>query len=76
LLCNARAMGEFGAVSVVSGHIRGKTNTLPLHVEVLYNEYQFSAAFACASLLAFLALFTLGMKSVVEHFSGQVGKGH
>lgn len=76
LLCNARAMGEFGAVSVVSGHIRGQTNTLPLHVEVLYNEYQFSAAFACASLLAFLALFTLGMKSVVEHFSGHVGKGH
>jgi len=56
LLCNARAMGEFGAVSVVSGHIRGKTNTLPLHVEVLYNEYQFSAAFACATLLALLAL--------------------
>ena len=76
LLCNARAMGEFGAVSVVSGHIRGQTNTLPLHIEVLYNEYQFSAAFACATLLAFLALFTLGMKSVVEHFSGHVGKGH
>ncbi len=69
LLCNARAMGEFGAVSVVSGHIRGQTNTLPLHIEVLYNEYQFSAAFACATLLAFLALVTLGMKSVVEHFS-------
>lgn len=75
LLCNARAMGEFGAVSVVSGHIRGRTNTLPLHVEVLYNEYQFSAAFACASLLAFLALFTLGMKSVVEHFSGHAANG-
>lgn len=75
LLCNARAMGEFGAVSVVSGHIRGQTNTLPLHVEVLYNEYQFSAAFACASLLAFLALFTLGMKSVVEHFSGHGSSG-
>ena len=75
LLCNARAMGEFGAVSVVSGHIRGETNTLPLHVEVLYNEYQFSAAFACASLLAFLALFTLGMKSVVEHFSGHSSSG-
>jgi sulfate transport system permease protein len=70
LLCNARAMGEFGAVSVVSGHIRGKTNTLPLHVEVLYNEYQFSAAFACAALLALLALVTLGMKSAIEHFTG------
>lgn len=76
LLCNARAMGEFGAVSVVSGHIRGQTNTLPLHVEVLYNEYQFSAAFACASLLAFLALFTLGMKSLLEHVSGHASKGH
>lgn len=70
LLCNARAMGEFGAVSVVSGHIRGKTNTLPLHIEVLYNEYQFSAAFACATLLALLALVTLGLKSLVEHISG------
>ena len=76
LLCNARAMGEFGAVSVVSGHIRGKTNTLPLHIEVLYNEYQFSAAFACSTLLAFLALVTLGMKSVVEHFSGHSASGH
>jgi sulfate transport system permease protein len=76
LLCNARAMGEFGAVSVVSGHIRGKTNTLPLHIEVLYNEYQFSAAFACATLLAFLALVTLGLKSVVEHFSGHSASGH
>jgi len=76
LLCNARAMGEFGAVSVVSGHIRGKTNTLPLHIEVLYNEYQFSAAFACATLLALLALLTLGMKSVVEHFSGHQPSGH
>lgn len=66
LLCNARAMGEFGAVSVVSGHIRGKTNTLPLHVEVLYNEYQFSAAFACASLLAVLALITLFLKIQLE----------
>jgi sulfate transport system permease protein len=66
LLCNARAMGEFGAVSVVSGHIRGRTNTLPLHIEVLYNEYQFSAAFACATLLAFLALLTLGLKSLLE----------
>jgi sulfate transport system permease protein len=67
ILCNARAMGEFGAVSVVSGHIRGETNTLPLHVEILYNEYNFAAAFACASLLAFLALVTLIIKSVVEH---------
>jgi sulfate/thiosulfate transport system permease protein len=76
LLCNARAMGEFGAVSVVSGHIRGETNTLPLHVEVLYNEYQFSAAFACATLLAFLALVTLGLKSAVEHFTGHQKSGH
>jgi len=66
ILCNARAMGEFGAVSVVSGHIRGKTNTLPLHVEILYNEYNFQAAFAVASLLAFLALVTLVAKSTVE----------
>jgi sulfate/thiosulfate transport system permease protein len=66
ILCNARAMGEFGAVSVVSGHIRGKTNTLPLHVEILYNEYNFQAAFAAASLLAFLALVTLVAKSLVE----------
>ncbi len=70
LLCNARAMGEFGAVSVVSGHIRGKTNTLPLHIEVLYNEYQFSAAFAAATLLALLALVTLGLKSLFEHLLG------
>jgi sulfate transport system permease protein len=66
ILCNARAMGEFGAVSVVSGHIRGKTNTMPLHVEILYNEYNFVAAFAVASLLALLALATLLLKSVVE----------
>jgi sulfate/thiosulfate transport system permease protein len=66
ILCNARAMGEFGAVSVVSGHIRGETNTLPLHVEILYNEYQFAAAFAAASLLAVLALITLGLKALVE----------
>ncbi len=66
ILCNARAMGEFGAVSVVSGHIRGLTNTLPLHVEILYNEYQFQAAFAVASLLAFLALITLALKTFVE----------
>lgn len=66
ILCNARAMGEFGAVSVVSGHIRGRTNTVPLHVEILYNEYQFSAAFAVASLLVMLALFTLAAKSFIE----------
>jgi sulfate transport system permease protein len=66
ILCNARAMGEFGAVSVVSGHIRGKTNTLPLHVEILYNEYNFVAAFAVASLLVALALVTLVLKSLVE----------
>lgn len=76
LLCNARAMGEFGAVSVVSGHIRGETNTLPLHIEVLYNEYQFSAAFACATLLALLALVTLAIKSVIEHVTGHTGGGH
>ena len=67
ILTNARAMGEFGAVSVVSGHIRGQTNTLPLHVEILYNEYMFSAAFAVASLLALLALATLVIKNWVEH---------
>jgi len=66
LLCNARAMGEFGAVSVVSGHIRGLTNTLPLHVEILYNEYDFVAAFAVATLLGALALLTLGLKSLLE----------
>ena len=66
ILCNARAMGEFGAVSVVSGHIRGQTNTLPLHIEILYNEYNFTAAFAAASLLAMLALVTLVLKSIVE----------
>jgi sulfate transport system permease protein len=66
ILCNARAMGEFGAVSVVSGHIRGQTNTMPLHVEILYNEYQSVAAFAVASLLALLALISLAIKSVVE----------
>ena len=66
ILCNARAMGEFGAVSVVSGHIRGKTNTLPLHVEILYNEYNFVAAFAAASLLTLLALLTLVLKAIVE----------
>jgi sulfate transport system permease protein len=66
LLCNARAMGEFGAVSVVSGHVRGETNTMPLHVEILYNEYQFVAAFAVAGLLALLALVTLAAKAVLE----------
>jgi sulfate transport system permease protein len=66
ILCNARAMGEFGAVSVVSGHIRGQTNTMPLHIEILYNEYQFAAAFAVASLLAGLALVTLALKFIVE----------
>ena len=66
ILCNARAMGEFGAVSVVSGHIRGLTNTMPLHIEILYNDYQYVAAFAVASLLALLALLTLAIKSIVE----------
>jgi sulfate transport system permease protein len=66
ILCTARAMGEFGAVSVVSGHIRGQTNTMPLHVEILYNEYNFAAAFAVASLLALLALVTLGVKRILE----------
>ena len=66
ILCSARAMGEFGAVSVVSGHIRGQTNTLPLHIEIAYNEYQFVAAFACASVLTLLALVTLVAKSIVE----------
>jgi sulfate transport system permease protein len=67
ILCNARAMGEFGAVSVVSGHIRGQTNTLPLHIEIVHDEYQFAAAFAVASLLALLALVTLVLKAAVEH---------
>jgi sulfate transport system permease protein len=71
ILCNARAMGEFGAVSVVSGHIRGETNTLPLHVEILYNEYSFQAAFAAASLLACLALVTLVAKTIVEWRSAE-----
>jgi sulfate transport system permease protein len=66
ILCNARAMGEFGAVSVVSGHIRGQTNTIPLHVEILYNDYDFTGAFAVASLLTFLALITLGLKTWAE----------
>ena len=77
LLCNARAMGEFGAVSVVSGHIRGLTNTMPLHVEVLYNDYQYVGAFAVASVLALLALVTLGLKSLLEwHFADEIAAGH
>ena len=78
LLANARAMGEFGAVSVVSGHIRGETNTLPLHIEVLYNEYNFAAAFAVASLLAVLALVTLVLKSILEwrHRGAIAARGH
>lgn len=76
LLCNARAMGEFGAVSVVSGHIRGKTNTMPLHTEILYNEYNFVAAFAVASLLALLALVTLVAKSALEWKLKQVQSHH
>jgi sulfate transport system permease protein len=74
ILCNARAMGEFGAVSVVSGHIRGETNTMPLQVEILYNEYQFAAAFAVASLLALLALATLGIKTWVERRAGRASR--
>ena len=76
LLCNARAMGEFGAVSVVSGHIRGRTNTLPLHVEILYNEYNFVAAFAVASLLAGLALVTLVIKTLLEWRYAEDLAGH
>lgn len=76
LLCNARAMGEFGAVSVVSGHIRGLTNTMPLHVEILYNEYQFVGAFAVAAVLALLALVTLGLKSLLEiRYAGELAAG-
>ncbi|MBC7940401.1 MAG: sulfate ABC transporter permease subunit CysW [Chitinophagaceae bacterium] len=77
ILCNARAMGEFGAVSVVSGHIRGQTNTMPLHIEIVYNEYQFAAAFAVASLLALLALATLVLKYLVEErVKGQKRQAH
>ncbi|MFZ4406942.1 MAG: sulfate ABC transporter permease subunit CysW [Paracraurococcus sp.] len=75
LLCNARAMGEFGAVSVVSGHIRGQTNTMPLHVEILYNEYQFAGAFAVAALLALLGLVTLAAKTVLERLTGRAAGG-
>lgn len=74
LLSNARAMGEFGAVSVVSGHIRGLTNTIPLQVEILYNEYNYVAAFALAVLLASLALVTLGLKTILEYrYADQLG---
>ena len=66
ILCSARAIGEFGAVSVVSGHIRGMTNTMPLHIEILYNEYQFSAAFAVASLMSLFAIITLVVKNIIE----------
>jgi len=76
ILCNARAMGEFGAVSVVSGHIRGETNTLPLHVEILYNEYAFAASFAVASVLTLLALVTLVLKTLVERQQERAGSDH
>lgn len=76
ILCNARAMGEFGAVSVVSGHIRGETNTLPLHVEVLYNEYNSAAAFACASILSLLGLLTLALKTFIEWRAGLRRRKH
>ena len=72
ILCNARAIGEFGAVSVVSGHIRGMTNTMPLHIEILYNEYQFSAAFAVASLMSILAIITIIIKNIIEWKSNHV----
>ncbi|KAA0966351.1 sulfate ABC transporter permease subunit CysW [Sporosarcina sp. ANT_H38] len=73
ILCNARAVGEFGAVSIVSGHIRGLTNTMPLHIEILYNEYQFSAAFAVASLMSILAIITLVLKNFIEWKTSQRG---
>jgi sulfate transport system permease protein len=76
ILCNARAMGEFGAVSVVSGHIRGETNTMPLHIEILHGEYNTQAAFAVASLLALLALVTLGLKHWVEWKASMQSAGH
>lgn len=76
ILCNARAIGEFGAVSVVSGHIRGMTNTMPLHIEILYNEYQFAAAFAVASLMSILAIVTITIKNIIEWKSGLQGGGH
>lgn len=74
ILCSARALGEFGAVSVVSGHIRGKTNTLPLHIEILYNEYNFTAAFAVASVLVILAIVILVLRNMVEHYSKDVAR--
>jgi sulfate/thiosulfate transport system permease protein len=76
LLCNARAMGEFGAVAVVSGHVRGETNTMPLHVEILYNEYQFVGAFAVAALLALVALLTLVAKAALEYLTGRRVETH
>ncbi|WP_027092362.1 sulfate ABC transporter permease subunit CysW [Cohnella thermotolerans] len=76
ILCNARAMGEFGAVSVVSGHIRGETNTLPLHIEILYNEYQYTASFAVASLLMLLAIITLVIKGLIEGKLASSKRGH
>jgi sulfate transport system permease protein len=76
ILCNARAMGEFGAVSVVSGHIRGQTNTIPLHVEILYNDYDFTGAFAVASLLTFLALITLGLKTWAERENANLNQAN
>ncbi len=76
ILSNARAMGEFGAVSVVSGHIRGLTNTIPLYVEISYNEYQFVAAFACASLLALIAVGTLGLQNVVRYVERKKSKNN
>jgi sulfate transport system permease protein len=75
LLCNARAMGEFGAVSVVSGHVRGETNTMPLHVEILYNEYRFAGAFAVAALLALLGLLTLAAKALLDRAAARRGGG-
>jgi sulfate transport system permease protein len=75
ILCSARAIGEFGAVSVVSGHIRGMTNTMPLHIEILYNEYQFSAAFAVASLMSMFAIITLIVKNLVERKAKKSLKG-
>lgn len=72
ILCSARALGEFGAVSVVSGHIRGKTNTLPLHIEILYNEYNFTAAFAVASVLVLLAVIILILRNLVEHYNKEI----
>ena len=74
ILAGARAIGEFGAVSVVSGHIRGMTNTMPLHIEILYNEYQFQAAFAVASLMAFVAVITLIIKQIIQQREHRLGK--